>query len=50
MIDFPPAEVRAVDFPVGALAVRREDECTFCGADEDSDLAHELWKCGCLKE
>jgi hypothetical protein len=32
--------MRPADFPILALAIRRADERTFFGSDEDSDFAH----------
>ena len=40
VINFPAREVRAADFPVLALAIRRQDERAFFCADQDSDFAH----------
>jgi hypothetical protein len=34
--------MRAVDFPIGTLAVCREDERTFGGANENADFAHKF--------
>ena len=42
MIDLPAAEVRAVDVPLLALAVGRENERAFPRADENSYAAHVL--------
>src|SRR5207245_2556491 len=40
MVNLPAREVRAVDLPVFARAIRREDERALLRADEDSNFAH----------
>ena len=40
VVDFPAAEVGAVDLPFLAFGVGGEDECAFSCADEYADLAH----------
>ena len=42
MINLPAREMRPADFPILALAIRREDERAFFRADQDSDFAHGL--------
>src|SRR5208337_219127 len=40
VINLPASEVRAADLPVLAFTVRRENECAFARAYQDSNLAH----------
>ncbi len=40
MIHLPAREVRAADFPILALAIRRQDERALLRADQYSDFAH----------
>src|SRR5438876_7456910 len=40
VIDFPARKVRAAHIPFLALAVRRQNECAFARANQNSYLAH----------